>query len=47
LYLFALKSIITREKYQARIEKFFDFLGLGGSNIEEKSTYFIKAVENN
>ena len=47
LYIFALKSPITREKYQARLEKFFDFLGLGGSNIEEKSKYFIKSVENN
>jgi hypothetical protein len=26
LYLYALKSPVTREKYQKRLEKFFDFL---------------------
>ena len=36
LYLFA-KSTITREKYQKRLEKFFDFIGLEGRDIEEKS----------
>jgi hypothetical protein len=42
LYLFALKSPMTREKYQGRIEKFFDFLKLEGSTIEEKSLRFIQ-----
>jgi hypothetical protein len=30
MYLFALKSPLTREKYQKRLEKFFDFKGLEG-----------------
>jgi hypothetical protein len=36
---------VSREKYQARLEKFFDFLSLEGSNIEEKSKNFINAVD--
>jgi hypothetical protein len=47
LYLYALKSPVTIEKYQARLKKFFDFLGLKGVDLEEKSKYFIKEVENN
>ncbi|MER5174410.1 MAG: hypothetical protein ABJB76_02120 [Candidatus Nitrosocosmicus sp.] len=41
LYLYALKSPVTREKYQKRLEKFFDFLGLEGTTVEEKSKDFI------
>ena len=41
LYLYALKSPVTREKYQKRLEKFFDFLGLEGKTVEEKSKDFI------
>ena len=42
LYLYAMKSLVTRQKYQKRLEKFFDFLELAGNTIEEKSTLFIK-----
>jgi hypothetical protein len=45
LYLFALKSPMTREKYSKRIEKFFDFLKLEGTTIEEKSVQFVKKAE--
>jgi len=37
-----MKSLVTRQKYQKRLEKFFDFLELAGHTIEEKSTLFIK-----
>ena len=47
LYLYALKSPVSREKYQARLEKFFDFLGLRGIDIEEKSNSFVTAAKNN
>ncbi|MGN6614696.1 MAG: hypothetical protein ACTHKC_06610 [Candidatus Nitrosocosmicus sp.] len=33
LYLYALKSPVTRQKYQKKLEKFFDFLGIEGSRI--------------
>jgi integrase len=41
LYLYAMKSPVTREKYQKRLEKFFDFLGLKGETIEDKSKIFV------
>ncbi len=45
LYLFALKSPLTREKYQGRIEKFFNFLSLEGKTVEEKSSRFVQKSE--
>lgn len=42
LHLYAMKSPVTRQKYQKRLEKFFDFLELTGNTIEEKSNSFIK-----
>jgi hypothetical protein len=45
LYLFALKSPLTREKYQKRMEKFFDFIGMKGQTIEEKSFSFVNKSE--
>jgi integrase len=37
-----MKSPVTREKYQKRLEKFFNFIGLEGQTIEEKSRVFVK-----
>ena len=45
LYLFALKSPLTREKYQGRIEKFFDFTRMEGKTAEEKSTSFVNKTK--
>jgi hypothetical protein len=42
LYLYAMKSPVTRDKYQKRLGKFFDFLRLKGSTIEEKSIVFVE-----
>jgi hypothetical protein len=39
LYLFALKSPLTTEKYSKRIEKFFDFLGQEGKIPQKKKDY--------
>jgi hypothetical protein len=41
LYLYAMKSPVTREKYQKRLEKFFDFLRKEGKTIEDKSISFV------
>jgi hypothetical protein len=41
LYLYVLKPPVTREKYQKRLEKFFDFLGVEGKIVEEKSKEFM------
>jgi hypothetical protein len=42
LYLYAMKSPVTREKYQKRLGKFFDFLRLEGSTIEDKSRVIVE-----
>jgi len=42
LYLYAMKSPVTKQKYQKRLEKFFDFLELKGNTIEEKSNSFLQ-----
>ena len=44
LYLYALKSPVTRQKYQKRLEKFFDFIGMEGLTVEDKSKSFIKIM---
>jgi integrase len=47
LYIYAMKSPMTRQKYIGRLNKFFDFLELEGVTPEEKSKYFIlKSKEN-
>jgi len=42
LYLFALKSPVTRQKYKTRLDKFFNFIGLEGNTTEERSNNFIQ-----
>jgi site-specific recombinase XerC len=42
LYLYAMKSPVTRDKYQKRLGKFFDFLRVEGSTIEDKSRVFVE-----
>ena len=41
LYLYAMKSPVTRQKYIGRLNKFFEFLELKGATPEEKSKCFI------
>jgi site-specific recombinase XerC len=45
LYLYALKSPVTRQKYQKRLQKFFDFLGMEGTTVEDKSKSFINRIQ--
>ena len=45
LYLYALKSPVTREKYQKRLEKFFDSICLEGKTVEEKSRAFVNTAK--
>jgi hypothetical protein len=42
LYLYAMKSPVTRDKYQKRLGKFFDFIRLEGVTIEDKSMVFVE-----
>ena len=36
LYLYAMKSPVTRQKYTGRLYKFFNFLGLEGDTYRRK-----------
>ncbi len=42
LYLYAMKSPVTRDKYQKRLGKFFDFIILEDATIEDKNKVFVK-----
>ena len=42
LYLYAMKSSVTRDKYQKRLGKFFDFIRLEAGSIEDKSKVFVE-----
>lgn len=41
LFLLSLKSPVTKEKYQKRLSVFFDFIGIEGGPIKEKSSSFV------
>jgi len=45
LFLYAMKSPITRQKYTGRIDKFFDFLELDGTTTEQKSMVFLQRAQ--
>ncbi len=47
LYLYALKSPVTREKYQKRLEKFFDFLELDSATAEKQEQKFYEKNRKN
>jgi hypothetical protein len=47
LYIYAMKSPITRDKYQKRLNKFFDFIGIRGLSVKDKSVIFLKNASEN
>jgi hypothetical protein len=42
LYLYSMKSPVTKEKYQRSLEKFLDFVGIKGPKLEGKARLFAK-----
>jgi integrase len=42
-----MKSPLTRQKYVGRIDKFFDFLGLEGITVEQKSKMLLQKAQEN
>ena len=40
LFIYAMKAPMTRDRYQTRVAKFFDFAGIPGTTIEEKARAF-------
>ena len=43
LFIFAINSPLTKEKYVPRLNKFFDFLNLEGTIQEKCETFVIKS----
>ena len=41
-YIYAMKSPMTRNRYQTRSAKFFDFIELPGSGLDERAKTFAK-----
>jgi hypothetical protein len=37
LFIYAMKAPMTRDRYQTRVAKFFEFIGIYGTTIEEKA----------
>ena len=42
LYLYAMKSPVTREKYTGRLSKFLEYVSLEGKNVEEQAKEFVR-----
>jgi hypothetical protein len=42
--VFICKSPLTRVKYKTRLDKFFNFIGLEGNTVEERSYNFIEGI---
>jgi hypothetical protein len=40
LFIYAMKAPMTRDRYQIRVAKFFDFIGIPGTTLEEKARTF-------
>lgn len=48
LYLYAMKSPVTREKYTGRLSKFLEYTGVEGNTLEERAREFVKkSMRNN
>jgi hypothetical protein len=48
LFIYAMKAPMTRDRYQTRVAKFFDFIGIDGATVEERARNFvIKAKDDN
>jgi hypothetical protein len=46
LFIYAMKAPMTRDRYQTRVTKFFEFIGINGTTIEEKARNFVNKAKN-
>jgi len=42
LFLYAMNSPVTRDRYTTRLNRFFSFIGIEGTNIEERCRVFVE-----
>lgn len=45
-FLNAMRASMTRDRYQTRVAKFFVFIGIPGTTLEEKATTFANRGKN-
>jgi integrase len=46
IFIFAMNAPQTKEKYVTRLKRFFDFINLPGSTIQERCKYFVEKSKN-
>lgn len=46
LFIYAMKAPMTRDRYQTRVAKFFEFIEIDGITIEEKARTFVTRSRN-
>jgi hypothetical protein len=46
LFIYAMKAPMTRNRYQTRLAKFFDFIGIAGTRLEDRARAFAKRGKN-
>jgi hypothetical protein len=46
LFIYAMKAPMTRNRYQTRLAKFFDFIGIAGTRLEDRARAFAERGEN-
>jgi hypothetical protein len=42
LFLNAMRAPMTKDRYQTRVAKFFEYIGMPGRTVEQKAKYFAK-----
>lgn len=42
MFVFAMNAKQTRDKYTARLKRFFDFINIPGDNIEEQCKFIVQ-----
>jgi pyrroloquinoline quinone (PQQ) biosynthesis protein C len=46
IFVFAMNAPQTKEKYVTRLKRFFDFIKLSGSTMQERCKYFVEKSKN-
>jgi hypothetical protein len=46
IFKYAMNSPVTRDRYTTRLDRFFSFIRIEGTNIEERCTVFVQNARN-
>lgn len=45
LFIYTMKAPMTRDRYQTRVAKFFEFIGIEGITIQERASNFVSKAK--